>query len=74
MATGIITEFNAEKGFGFVREDQTGRMIRFNTDEIPAEISSNARVRFTVIDLDPGSLAVNLYSLDLSENNDGFAA
>jgi cold shock CspA family protein len=74
MATGTITELNAEKGFGFVKEDQTGRMIRFNTEEIPTGISSNARVKFSIIDLDPGSLAVNLLALDLTDNNEGYAA
>lgn len=74
MATGRIAEVNLEKGFGFVKEDQTGKMIRFNTDEIPVDLKPNARVKFNIIELDMGSIAVNFRVLEVPENQDGYAA
>jgi|GEM_PF-3358970 cold shock CspA family protein len=74
MATGRISEVNNEKGYGFVQEDQTGKMIRFNTDDVPEGLKPDVRVKFNVIDLDPGNIAVNFLIIEVSENQDGFAA
>jgi hypothetical protein len=69
MAIGRIKEMLPERGFGFVLEELTGNLIRFNTEEIPAGITHNTLVKFTIVDLDPGCIAINLSAYDKPNNS-----
>ena len=60
MRIGTIIELHNQKGYGFVKEQNTGFVYRFNVTDLYDQISIYDSVEFSVIELDPGRLAVNL--------------
>ncbi|MDP3464086.1 MAG: hypothetical protein Q8S18_14945 [Bacteroidales bacterium] len=64
MPIGRIKEMLPERGFGFVKDETSGNLIRFNTEEIPVGITQDTIVKFTIVDLDPGSIAINFSAFD----------
>ena len=60
MATGMIIELSINKGYGFLKEDQTGRIIRFDINGKEDDFQLSQPIEFNIIDLEPGKLAINL--------------
>jgi CspA family cold shock protein len=60
MRIGTIKELHNQKGYGFVKEQNTGYLYRFNVTDLHDQISINDSVEFNLIELDPGRVAVNL--------------
>jgi len=60
MRIGTIMELHNQKGYGFVKEQNTGYFYRFNVTDLHDQISIYDSVEFSVIELDPGRVAVNL--------------
>ncbi len=60
MATGIIIELSYKKGYGFLREIRSGKILRFDLSDQNEGLVKNRMVEFNVLELDPGALAINL--------------
>ncbi|MBK9290396.1 MAG: hypothetical protein IPM52_01985 [Bacteroidetes bacterium] len=77
MATGVVTEFTPSKGYGFVRDGESGMYIRFDMQSLLEEISLHDRVSYTIVELYPGRVAVNIVKMkdahlsELDHNTNG---
>lgn len=60
MAVGFIKEISSSKGYGFITDESTGMLVRFNVSEITEDLDIEEKICFIVIDLDPGKMAINL--------------
>jgi cold shock CspA family protein len=60
MRKGKVIEIHPERGYGFVKEQTTGLFFHFNTSDLFDHIAENEIVVFSLIELDPGKLAINL--------------
>ena len=60
MRKGKVIEIHPERGYGFVKEQTTGSYFRFNTSDLFDQIAENEIVVFSLIELNPGKLAINL--------------
>jgi cold shock CspA family protein len=47
MRTGRVTFFNTSKGFGFIRDDESGESVFVHTKSLSDAITENDRVSFT---------------------------
>ena len=68
MRQGIIVEINHEQGYGFIKEMDQGFYIRFNTADLAENLSQHASVVFSILDLDPGRMAVNICPLNKNQH------
>ncbi len=60
MRKGIIAEINHRQGYGFIIEQEQGYHIRFNTQDLAENYALKDEVVFSILDLDPGRIAVNI--------------
>lgn len=61
---GVVKFFNDAKGFGFVKEDQTGTEYFVHASGLQDKIYENDRVSFELIDGKKGKNAVNVKVID----------
>src|SRR5882757_4612190 len=47
MRTGKVTFFNTSKGFGFIRDDESGESVFMHTKSLSSPVTENDRVSFT---------------------------
>lgn len=58
--TGVITFFNHDKGFGFIKDQQTGESVFVHINAISEAVEENTKVNFE-IEMGPrGSNAINV--------------
>ncbi|MBG0783347.1 MAG: hypothetical protein H0S84_13860 [Bacteroidales bacterium] len=69
MRKGKVIEIHPERGYGFVKEHTTGLYFRFNTSDLFDQITENEFVTFSLIELDPGKLAINLRRTIAEQHN-----
>lgn len=60
MSTGTVKFFNNAKGFGFVKDEQTGKEIFVHVSGLIDEIRENDQVTYDVQDGKKGLNAVNV--------------
>lgn len=61
MNTGVIKFFNATKGYGFIKDDATGREIFLHvTGLIDQPVNNDDRVSFDIADGRKGPNAINV--------------
>ena len=60
LRRGIITFFNHDKGFGFIKDQQTGESIFVHASSSADELKENARVVFEVEKGPRGLSAINV--------------
>jgi cold shock protein len=64
MATGIVKWFNAEKGFGFIAQDDNGQDVFAHFSQITASgyrsLEENQRVEFDIAQGPKGLQAENI--------------
>lgn len=60
MPEGIIAELSAVKGYGFVLDTESGLLIRFDVQGLLDEVMMHDKVFFSVVDLYPGRIAINI--------------
>ncbi|HPE43384.1 MAG TPA: hypothetical protein PKV88_04825 [Bacteroidales bacterium] len=60
MRKGLIVELHPQRGYGFVKEQLSGAMFRFNTAELADQLQVHEQVVFNLLELDPGNMAVNI--------------
>jgi cold shock protein len=64
MATGIVKWFNADKGFGFISQDDGGQDVFAHFSQITASgyrsLEENQRVEFDVVQGPKGLQAENI--------------
>jgi len=61
---GVVKFFNDAKGFGFVKEDQTGTEYFVHASGLQDKIYENDKVSFELIDGKKGKNAVNVKVID----------
>ncbi len=69
MKKGKVIEIHPDRGYGFVKEHVTGLFFRFNTTDLFDQINENETVVFSLIELDPGRIAINLRRTNADQNN-----
>lgn len=57
---GKVSFFNTAKGFGFIKDDQTGESIFVHASSLTEKISENDKVTFEVEQGPKGHVAVNI--------------
>ncbi|GGF06523.1 cold-shock protein [Hymenobacter cavernae] len=60
MQTGTVKFFNDTKGFGFIKNDQTGEDIFVHVSDLVDEIRENDKVQFDVAQGKKGLNAVKV--------------
>lgn len=60
MPSGIITEISPAKGYGFIEDGESRAYIRFDLQSVIEEVGLRDYVSYTVVELYPGRMAVNL--------------
>ncbi len=60
MYTGVVKFFNETKGFGFIREDNSGKEIFVHVSGLVNKIRENDKVTFEIEEGKKGSNAVNV--------------
>ena len=60
MSTGTVKFFNETKGFGFIKNDQTGQDIFVHVSDLVDEIRENDKVQFDVAQGKKGLNAVKV--------------
>jgi cold shock CspA family protein len=60
MLKGMIIELSYQKGYGFVKEAETGKILRFDLQDLQEDLQILQWIEFSVIDLDPGKQATNI--------------
>ncbi len=60
MSTGTIKFFNASKGYGFIKDDQSNQEIFVHVSGLVDEVQENDKVSFEVKDGKKGLNAVNV--------------
>ncbi|OUJ71817.1 MULTISPECIES: cold-shock protein [Hymenobacter] len=60
MQTGTVKFFNETKGFGFIKNDQTGQDIFVHVSDLVDEIRENDKVQFDVAQGKKGLNAVKV--------------
>lgn len=48
MKTGTVKFFNNAKGYGFIKDDETGKEIFVHVNDLKEEIRENDKVQFEV--------------------------
>jgi cold shock CspA family protein len=46
--TGVVDYFNESKGFGFIRDKQSGERLFFHVNQLQERISENDKVSYTI--------------------------
>jgi len=62
MRTGKVTFFNTSKGFGFIRDDESGESVFMHTKSLSSPVTENDRVSFTT---EHGPKGLNAVSVKL---------
>ena len=60
MKTGSVKFFNEAKGFGFIKEDETGKEIFVHVSGLRAKIRENDRVAFEIKEGKKGPEAIEV--------------
>lgn len=60
MKTGVVKFFNNEKGFGFIKDDETGKDVFVHKTGLIDNIWEDDKVEFEVEDGQKGPNAVNV--------------
>jgi CspA family cold shock protein len=60
MKTGIVKFFNNAKGYGFIKEDETGKEIFVHVNDLKEEIRENDKVQFEVTEGKKGLNCINV--------------
>lgn len=68
MPTGIVAELSPSKGYGFVLDSESGTFVRFDIQVLPKEIMLHDKVSFSIVELYPGRVAVNIRRQSQSNN------
>lgn len=58
--TGSVKFYNGQKGFGFIREEETGTEYFVHATNLIDQINENDRVSFDLADGKKGKAAVNV--------------
>jgi CspA family cold shock protein len=61
---GTIKFFNKEKGFGFIRHDQSEQETFVHVSGLKQEVSEGDRVEFEIQDGRKGPVAIDVVKLD----------
>ncbi len=78
MPSGIVAEISPAKGYGFVEDSESSAYIRFDLQSVIEEVNVQDYVSYTVVELYPGRMAVNLKKIpaqsasELNHNSDGW--
>lgn len=64
MYSGVIVEINSPKGYGFIKEIESGQLICFDIEEDNLKFCLNSKVGFKILELDLGKIAFNLQLVD----------
>ena len=60
MATGVVKFFNESKGYGFIKEDESGKEIFVHATGLVDKIRENEHVSYEVSEGKRGLNAVNV--------------
>lgn len=60
MKTGVVKFFNTEKGFGFIKDDETGKDIFVHKSNLKTNIREDDKVSYELEDSPKGLNAVNV--------------
>lgn len=60
IRTGVVNFFNSTKGFGFIKDSQTGESIFFHQNNISIPVKEGDRLRFETEMGDKGPIAINV--------------
>lgn len=58
--TGTVNFFNPTKGFGFIKDNQTGASAFFHQNSIPFPVKEGDQLKFETMRGDKGPVAVNI--------------
>lgn len=59
-SSGKVTYYNAEKGYGFIRENKTGEKVFVHSTNVTGELTDKSKVTFEMERGDRGFTAVNV--------------
>jgi len=68
MLKGIIIELSHKKGYGFVKEAESGKLLRFDLQDLQEDLQLFQWIEFNVVDLDPGKQAINIRLFPFQNN------
>ncbi|HUC81497.1 MAG TPA: cold shock domain-containing protein [Flavisolibacter sp.] len=60
IRTGVVNFFNSAKGFGFIKDSQTGESVFFHQNNISFPVKEGDRLRFETEMGDRGPAAINV--------------
>ncbi len=60
MQKGKVKFFNNEKGFGFIKDDETGKDVFVHKSNLNGPIWEDDQVSFEIEDTDRGPSAINV--------------
>lgn len=60
IRTGVVNFFNSTKGFGFIKDSQTGESVFFHQNNIAVAVKEGDRLRFETEMGDRGPVAINI--------------
>lgn len=60
MKKGKVKFFNNEKGFGFIKDDETGKDVFVHKSNLIVPIWEDDQVSFEIEDTDRGTSAINV--------------
>lgn len=60
MKTGTVKFFNEAKGFGFIKDDETGKDIFVHNNDLKERITENDKVQYDVAESQKGLNATNV--------------
>ena len=63
MSTGLVKFFNETKGYGFIKEDESGKEYFVHVSGLIDEINENDKVTF---DLEEGKKGLNAVNVKLA--------
>ena len=60
MTTGTVKFFNESKGYGFIKDDATGKEIFVHVTGLQEKVRENDHVSYEVVDGRKGQNAINV--------------